>query len=81
MPWILSGLLAEPVAVDEIEQEDELRGAENQGAHRDELVDARERLKEIILQRIVDAAHMAAHPEDMHREESAVERNERDPEV
>src|ERR1700719_283410 len=81
MPRILGSLLALVIAVDYVREEQELRGAEHERADRNKFVDRNHRLQKIVLLRIVDPAHVPSHPEDVHREERAVERDERDPEM
>src|SRR5271155_1841641 len=81
VPRILRSLRALVIAVDDVREEEELRGAEHESAYRNKLVDRNDRLEEVVLLRIVDSPHVPGHPEDMHREEGAVEGDERDPEV
>src|SRR5271156_6065224 len=49
VPWILGSLRALEIAVDDVGEEEKLRGAEHESADRNKLVDRDDRLQEIVL--------------------------------
>src|SRR5436309_12866347 len=76
VPRVLLRPLAREHAPEEVDDEDQLARAEDERAVGDERVHRLERLQEVVLRRVVDAAHVAADAEDVHREEGPVEADE-----
>src|SRR6185503_389230 len=60
MPGIPFGATPGDQAPEEVDHDDQLRGAETQCADRDDHVDVLHRLQELVLHRVVDAAHVSA---------------------
>ena len=72
LPRVVAGLLPRERAPEEVDEEQDLRGAEDQRADGDELVDGLEVLQELVLVGIVDAPEVPGDPDVVHREEHAV---------
>src|SRR5262249_40580019 len=66
---------------EEVDYEGDLGKAETHGADGDDDVPMLLVLEELVLHRVVDAPHLAAHPDDVHRKEREVEEDEGAPEV
>ena len=81
VPGILAGLLALERAPEEVHEEEDLGGAEDDRAHGDELVEALQRLQEVVLVGVVDAPHVAGDADVVHGEERPVVGDEGEPEV
>src|SRR5262249_3820785 len=81
VPRVLLCPLAREHAPEEVDDENQLARAEDERAVGDERVHRLERLQEVVLRRVVDAAHVAADAEDVHREEGPVEADEGEREV
>src|ERR1051325_9034212 len=81
MPWIDLRRLTGEQTPEEVDHEWNLRQTEGEGAHRDEHVDRLQVVQEGVLHRVVDAPHVPADAEDVHRKEGAVEGDERRPEM
>src|SRR6476661_7993390 len=82
MPRILlHDFLSRKNADQEIRQKDELRSKKNERRDRNENVQRLLRLEEVIVGRIVNAAHLPADSENVHREEHAIHASEAQPEV
>ena len=78
LPWISFGLLSCKQAPEEINQEENLRGAEDQRADGNENIPMLHRLQELILSRVIDPPHMTGDAEKVHREKGAVKENIRE---
>src|ERR1700694_1481656 len=79
-PWVLRSGRALITAVNQVEDEDELRGASSESGDSDELVQRHQRSREVIHERRItpDVAHQS---EVMERHENAVGTDEGEPEM
>src|SRR5262249_16550246 len=68
-------------AEEEVEQENQLGRSQNECGNRNEHVHRLLRLKEHVLSRVIDAPHLAANSNDVHREKHAIGTDECEPEM
>src|SRR5262245_26647118 len=80
-PGIFCSPRASKQRPDKVDHKENLRRPQAQCRHGDKRVHAIERLQELIVHGVVDAPHMTAHPQEVHREEGQVEEHEGEPEV
>src|SRR5262245_44823834 len=73
LPGIALGFLAGEKTPKEIDQEENLRSAENQSAHRNKDIPMLHRLDKLLLHRVINPPHMTANTQKVHREKGAVE--------